>query len=70
MAGIEGISGVGKEPKEQKYSLTNPDDNFFKRLLDGKIQGALTGVQNNVNYTGGPINFGKSNTNAYGITNG
>ena len=69
MSGIERISGVGEERENQKYSLTNPDDNFFKRLLDVKIQGALTGVQNNVNYTGGPI-FGKSNTSTYGIANG
>lgn len=69
MSGIERVSKVGKEPIEQKYSSTNPDDNFFKKLLDGKIQGALGAVPNPARYDGGPI-FGRGNDGHYGIANG
>ena len=70
MSGIEGVSKVGKEPIEQKYSLTNPDDNFFKKLLDGKIQGALGAVPNTAQYNGGPIFGNRGNDGHYGIANG
>lgn len=60
---IEKTQAVGGESKP-KYKPVEQDENFFKKLLNGQITGAISGIINNANYTGGPISFKSGNTDS------